>query len=186
MLTAYHSGQGFEGTDEYAPPGADDSLMAVGLPDACLTSNPNVVLAKSDDGNITQWDPANGHCDATYSWLRHFGRLSPEHLRIDAETSHAGYLILHLRDYAAWKVNVNGRDVAFGAKAAYPKLPRRDDGLMAVPVPQGAVQLDIDWITTGDVIMGRLLSIMSLGYIIILFLVERKLAPPAQSKPSGR
>ena len=183
MLTAYHSGQGFEGTDEYAPPGADDSLMAVGLPDACLTSNLNVVLAKSDDGNIPQWDPANGHCDATYSWLRHFGRLSPEHLRLDAETSHAGYLILHLRDYAAWKVNVNGRDVAFGAKAAYPKLPGRDDGLMAVPVPQGAVQLDIDWITTGDVIMGRLLSIMSLGYIIILFLVERKLAPPTQSKP---
>ncbi len=176
MLTAYDSGQGFQGTDEYAPPGADNSLMAIGLPDACLTRNANVVLAKSDDGNIPEWDPANGHCDATYRWLLHFGRLSPEHLRLDAETPYAGYLILHLRDYAAWKVNVNGRDIAFGAKAAYPKLPRRDDGLMAVPVPKGAVQLDVDWITTGDVIMGRLLSIMSLGYIAVLFLIERKLA----------
>ncbi len=150
--------------------------MAVGLPDACLSNSANAVLAKSEDGNTPEWDPADGHCDATYSWLRHYGRLSPEHLRLDAETPHAGYLILHLRDYAAWKVNLNGQDVAFGAKGTYPKLPQRDDGLMAVPVPQGAVQLDVDWITTGDVIMGRLLSIMSLGYIAILFLVERKLA----------
>ena len=183
MLTAYRSGQGFQGTDEYAPPGADDSLMAIGLPDACLSSDANVVLAKSDDGNIPEWDPANGHCDATYHWLRHFGRLSPEHLRLDAETPHAGYLILHLRDYPAWKVNVNGHDVAFGAKAAYPKLPRRDDGLMAVPVPQGAVQLDVDWITTGDVIIGRLLSILSLGYITVLFLVEQKLTRRAAATP---
>ena len=52
MLSAYRSGQGFLGTDEYAPPGADDSLMAIGLPDACLVTNPGVVLASSDDGNI--------------------------------------------------------------------------------------------------------------------------------------
>jgi hypothetical protein len=45
------------------------------------------------------------------------------------------------------------------------------------------VQLDVDWITTGDVIMGRLISIMSLGYIIVLFLVERKLAPRTGPKP---
>jgi hypothetical protein len=182
MLSAYRSGQGFQGTDEYAPPGADNSLMAVGLPDACLSSSANIVLAKADDGNTPEWDPANGHCNATYSWLRHFGRLSPEHLRLDAETPHAGYLILHLRDYPAWKVNLNGHDVAFGAQETYPKLPRRDDGLMAVPVPQGAVQLDVDWITTGDVIMGRLLSIMSLGYVTILFLVERKLTGAGQVK----
>ena len=66
MLSAYRSGQGFQGTDEYAPPGADNSLMAIGLPDACLVTNPAVVLASSDDGNIPAWDPANGHCDATY------------------------------------------------------------------------------------------------------------------------
>jgi hypothetical protein len=186
MLAAYRNGQGFQGTDEYAPPGADDSLVAVGLPDACLSSNANVVLAKSDDGNIPEWDPANGHCDATYSWLQHYGRISPEHLRMDGETPHAGYLILHLRDYAAWKVNLNGHDVAFGASAAYPDLPHRDDGLMAVPVPQGPVQLDVDWITTGDVVMGRLLSLMSVGYIAVLCLIERKLAAVRRVKAQPR
>ncbi len=175
MLSAYRSGQGFEGTDEYAPPGADDTLMAIGLPDACLTNDPAVVLAKSDDGNIPQWDPVNGHCDATYSWLRQKGHVSPEHLRLVADTPHAGYLILHLRDYAAWKVEVNGNAVAFGASPGYAALPHRDDGLMSVPVPQGPAQIHVDWITTGDVVMGRLLSLMSLGYLAVLYLIERKL-----------
>ena len=138
-------------------------------------ATPAVVLAKSDDGNTPEWDPTSGHCDATYSWQRQQGHVSPEHLRLVADTPHAGYLILHLRDYAAWKVNVNGETVALGARPNYASLPHRDDGLMAVPVPQGSVRLDVDWITTGDVVMGRLLSLMSLGYLTVLFLIERKL-----------
>ena len=31
-------------------------------------------------------------------------------------------------------------------------FPQRDDGLMAVPVPQGPVDLTVDWTTTPDVI----------------------------------
>lgn len=176
MLSAYRSGQGFQGTDEYAPPGADNTLMAIGLPDVCLTSNPAVVLAKSEDGNIPAWDPANGHCDATYSWQRQKGHAAPEHLRLAADIPHAGYLILHLRSYAAWKVDVNGLVVALGASPIYATLPHRDDGLLTVPVSQGRVRLDVDWTTTGDTVMGRLLSLMSLGYITVLCLIERKLA----------
>ena len=149
--------------------------MAVGLPDACLTTNPSVVLASSDDGNTPQWDPANSHCDATYSWLRRAGKSSPEHLHLSAETPHAGFLILHLRNYAAWKINVNGQTVALDARPLYGSLPHRDDGLMAVPVPQGPVQLDVDWTITADVVMGRLVSLMSLGYLVVVFLIERKL-----------
>ena len=158
MLAAYRSGQGFEGTDEYAPPGADNSLMAIGIPDACLATNPVVVLAASDDGNIPQWDPANGHCDAMYSWLGSKGRLTPEHLRLSADIPHAGFLVLHLRNYAAWQVRLNGRLLAFGADPILPHLPHRDDGLMVIPVAQGHTDLAIDWATTGDVIIGRWLS----------------------------
>jgi hypothetical protein len=100
---------------------------------------------------------------------------SPEHLRLSADTPHAGFLILHLRNYAAWRVNVNGRTVALDAHPIYGTLPRRDDGLMAVPVPQGPVHLDLDWTITGDVVMGRMVSLMSLGYLFIVFLIERKL-----------
>ncbi|WP_348262724.1 6-pyruvoyl-tetrahydropterin synthase-related protein [Telmatobacter sp. DSM 110680] len=183
MLAAFSSGQGFEGADEYAPPGADNSQVAFGLPDACLTTNPSVVLASSDDGNTPQWDPANPHCDAIYTWLRRAGRNSAEHLLLSANIPHAGFLILHLRTYPAWKVNVNGQTVALDAHPIYGSLPRRDDGLMAVPVPRGPVQVDVDWTITGDVVMGRLVSLMSLGYLVIIFLIERKLNA-GKSKPN--
>ena len=102
---------------------------------------------------------------------------SAEHLHLIDTTPHAGFLILRLRSYAAWKVNVNGLDrCPRRAPAIYGSLPHRDDGLMAVPVPQGPVQVDVDWTTTGDVVMGRLLSLMSLGCITVLCLIERKLA----------
>jgi 6-pyruvoyl-tetrahydropterin synthase related domain len=186
MLGAFHNGQGFQGSDEYAPPAADNTLVAVGLPDACLTTNPAVVLAASDDGNLPEWDPTNSHCDATYSWIRRKGKLSPEHLRLAAEAPHAGFLILRLRNYAAWKVNVNGETVALGARPIYGSLPHRDDGLMAVPVPQGPVQLDVDWTITGDMVMGRMVSLMSLGYLVVLFLIERKLTATPKASAATR
>jgi hypothetical protein len=186
MLSAFRSGQGFEGTDEYAPPGADNTLMAVGLPDACLTGNPATVLAKSDDGNIPEWNPANGHCDAIYSWLRNKRQASPEHLRLVADIPHTGFLVLHLRRYAAWKVDLNGQTVSLEARPIYGSLPHRDDGLITVPVPQGPVRLDVDWTITGDVVMGRMISLMSLGYLAIVFLIERKLNAARRVKGAPR
>jgi hypothetical protein len=185
MLSAWRSGQGSQGTDEYAPPGADQTLMAIGLPDACLVTNPAAVIASSDDGNIPIWDPANGHCDATYSW-ENKRRDAREHLRLTADTPHAGYLILHLRNYAAWKVGINGDVVALGASPLYAPLPQRDDGLIVVPVPRGPVHLSVDWTITGDVVMGRLLSLISLGCIGVLYLIERKLSASRQLKPEPR
>jgi len=183
MIATYASGQGFEGTDEYAPPGADDSLVAYGLPDACLTANPDTVLAVADDGNVPEWDPANGHCDATYQWQRDNGRLSREHLRLSANIPHSGFLILHLRQYAAWQVRVNGRLIAFGADPALPGLPHRDDGLMVVPVASGHVDLAIDWATTRDEIAGRWLSAVALAALIGLCFLERRLA--TRTRPIG-
>ena len=187
MLGAFRSGQGFQGTDEYAPPGADNTLVAAGLPDACLTTNPTLVLASSEDGNTPQWNPADGHCDATYAWLRHKGQLSPEHLRLNADIGHAGYLVLHLRNYASWQIRVNGQIIAYGANPILPTPPHRDDGLMAIPVPQGHVDLAIDWATTSDEIIGRWLSVLALALWGALYFVERNSAtdthPNRRSQP---
>ena len=174
MLDAYNAGQGFEGTDEYTPPGADNSLVAFGLPDACLTTAPDTVLAVADDGNVPQWDPANGHCNAIYKWQHPNRRLSHEHLRLSADIPHAGFLILHLRKYAAWQVRVNGRLIAFGADPLLSALPHRDDGLMAVPVSAGHVDLAIDWTTTRDMVIGRWLSALALFALIPLHFLERR------------
>jgi hypothetical protein len=79
-------------------------------------------------------------------------------------------LILRLRTYPAWTVTVNGRAMA--------DLPRREDGLMAVPVAQGPTVVMVDWTTTPDVILGRWISLVSALLLAALFVIERKLRQP--------
>jgi hypothetical protein len=183
ITDAYRHGTGYEGTDEYAPPGADNSLVPVGLPDACLTSDPLLVLGAGADGLTPRFKDTA--CDATFASGANGGKVLAEHFRISAAMPHAGYLILKLRSYAAWRVTVNGR--------VADSLPRREDGLMAVPVKQGPVELAVDWTTTSDVIAGRLLSLLALCAVTGLYRTERKLRlherkpdPMTIETPEGR
>ena len=166
MLDTYRSGQGFIGTDEYEPIGADNSLAATGLPFACLVSDPSTVLGKAADTPDTppEWDNGQGSCEATYA-AAPAGRA--EHFQIVATIPHSGFLILRLRSFPAWSVRVNGRPVS--------NLPVRDDGLMAVPVPRGPVDLAVDWATTPDVIFSRWLSGLGVLLLTGLCLLERRL-----------
>jgi len=94
----------------------------------------------------------------------------PEHMRLATFTAQAGFLILRLRSYPAWRVTVNGK-LATG-------LPARVDGLMAVPIPQGPVVLTVDWTTTPDVIAGRFASVLALLALTALGPLERRLSRP--------
>jgi len=171
MLGRYRSGQGFIGTDEYEPIGADNSLVATDLPDTCLVSDPATVLGAAQSGveaddDAPIWSAGQGSCEATLSWQS----VQPEHKRLRAVIRHDGYLILRLRSYPAWRVAVNGSPVG--------PLPKRDDGLMAVPVPQELMELTVDWTTTPDVIAGRWLSALAVLLLTGLWLLERKLGRP--------
>jgi hypothetical protein len=174
MLAVYRSGAGFAGADEYAPPGADNSLVATGLPLACLVNDPSTVLGapagESADGAVPAWDARQGSCEATFAAASSPPKTLPEHLRIAAITPHPATLILRLRSYPAWRVLVNGRPIA--------ALPQREDGLMAVPVPRGPVDLIVDWTTTRDVIAGRWLGSLAVLLLTALWLLERKLSRP--------
>lgn len=167
LLAKFHSGAGFWGNDEYAPPGADNSIVATGLPDACLVGNFGTKLGIGGTAVVNPaWQAEQGSCAATVvAKLR-----QAEHMRIAAVTSRAGYLILRLRTYPAWRVTVNGQPTT--------NLPSRADGLMAVPVPQGSVDLKVDWVSTEDVIVGRWLSVLSLLLLTTLCFLERKLSRP--------
>jgi hypothetical protein len=153
MLAACRAGSGFPGTFEYEPIGADNSIVPIGLPQACLSGDADAVLgipsAIADTPPL--WNAAQGSCEATYTAATDSG---PEHLSVHAEPAHAGYLILRLRNYPAWAIKVNGR-------AVNSLPPLREDGLIAVPVPQGPVDLTVDWTTTPDVFAGRWLSVLA-------------------------
>ena len=168
MLDSYRSGHDFQGTDEYEPIGSDNSLIATGLPAACLASDPNTALGvlPSDadpDNPIRVWNIAQNSCEATMNWQ--FDQ--PEHKRLQATISHPGYLILRLLSFPAWHLKVNGSQIS--------ELPSRDDGLIAVPVPRGPVDVAVDWTTTSDVIAGRWLSGIFALLLAGLFLMERRL-----------
>ena len=140
------------------------------LPEACLTASPSTVLGQGPDGTGLVWSANQKSCDATFLASPNADPPATEHLSINAITNHAGYLILRLRSYPAWRVKVNGELVR--------TLPERADGLMAVPVPQGLVNLTVNWTTTPDIIVGRLLSALALVLITGLCLLERKLSRP--------
>jgi hypothetical protein len=177
MVSVYRTGQGFEGVYEYEPIGADNSLVATGLPDACLVSNPHIVLGVIDtpDANPDWWVEQKS-CDAVYSAVPPAAQPNPEHLNIRAVLPHAGTLILRLRTYPAWRITLNGHPAG--------PLIARDDGLIAVPVPEGQVDLAADWTTTPDVRAGRWLSALALLLLTVLGLLERRSQTASPSRLS--
>ena len=170
MVTVYKSGAGFEGVDEYAGVGSDNSIIATGLPDACLVANPRIPLGilTTPDANPDWWIEQKS-CDATYSATPPATQSDPQHLRLNAFAPHPGYLILRLRAYPAWRITLNNRPA--------PPLIPRDDGLIAFPVPQGSLNLAIDWTTTPDARLGRWLTLLALILLTALCLLERRTSP---------
>lgn len=165
MLAEYHAGAGFEGMYEYEPPQADIEQIAMGLPDACLVSDATAELGKTDaESGSLVWDRAS--CAAIFP-IANGRAANPEHLRIGADAPQGGFLVLRMLSYPAWKVTVNGKPAA--------ALPRRDDGLMAVEVPRGRVELDLDWTTTPDVLLSRWVSVLGVFALTGVGLLERKL-----------
>jgi hypothetical protein len=94
-------------------------------------------------------------------------------MRIETVAAHSGFLILRLRRYPAWRLTVNGRLAS--------NIPVRDDGLIAVPVSQGPVDVSVDWAATPDVIAGRSVTMLALLALIGVGLTESKLRRTQQS-----
>lgn len=172
ILNRFRTGAVLDDSDEFAPPDSDDDLLVLGLPDACLVSDPTIALGKPAADGTLFWNAAQRSCEAKYS-AQTTPNSSAQHLLLRATIPHAGFLVLRLRTYPAWRVRVNGKTAS--------DLPQRDDGLFAVPVPQGPVVLTVDWITTPDVIAARSLSLLAVLLIAGLCMLERKLTRPRLS-----
>jgi len=161
MIAVYRAGAGFLGTNEYEPVGADLANLPTGLPAACLVADARVPLGQptGDPDANPAWQKEK--CLATFSAVGD----NPEHRRIVGHAPRAGFVVLRLLSFPAWQLRVNGQPVANAAQ--------RDDGLVAIPVPAGSITLTADWRTTGDVVLARGLSVLSLLIFIALFLVAR-------------
>jgi hypothetical protein len=176
-LVDYRSGVGFEGLYEYEPPNGDLSIVPTGIPDACLVTDAYIVLGKPDpnDPDVNPaWTPDQNTCQASFAWAggppisSGGNQTNPEHRTLLATMPHAGYLVLHLMRYPAWTAHLNGQILT--------SLPDRDDGLIAVPVPSGPINLTVDWTRSPGDLAGRWLSVLSILLLIALSLCERRLA----------
>jgi hypothetical protein len=164
MVNAYRTGPGFAGTDEYAPPGFDNSSLATGLPGACLVTDPDTKLGSGGtEDTPPAWQPEQGTCTKTFTFSAY--PADPEHLRLAAVTMHPGYLILRLRSYPAWRETINDRPIA--------TQPALEDGLMVVPVSPGLSNLAVDWTTTSDVLAGRWVSCLAVLLLTALYFFDR-------------
>ncbi|UWZ83896.1 6-pyruvoyl-tetrahydropterin synthase-related protein [Occallatibacter riparius] len=161
MLQDYHNGDGFQGTDEYEPVGAENGLVAENLPAACLVADANAALGKtSADNPQPSWAAEQKSCVAVVPDPE---SADAKHWRAEGSVPSAGYLVLRLRRYPAWNVTVNGARVA--------DLGTRDDGLMVVPVSPGSVKVQAEWRATPDMWKGRLISFTALTLTAALGLV---------------
>jgi hypothetical protein len=160
----FRDGTGVDGTDEYAAAGSDNSLIASGLPDGCLVSDPTQDLGESDSGATPVWYEEQGSCDDTYTaqlWQN-------EHKILQFDSDHDGYVVLRLSRYPAWRITLNG-------KAVVP-FNTREDGLIAVPISAGSSTIDVRWGTTEDVILGRWISSIASLLLLALWRIEAGLA----------
>lgn len=170
MVNVYRSGAGFDGVYEYEPIGADNGVVATGLPDACLVADPQTQLGILDTpGANPDWWVEQNSCEAVFSANPKEAEANPEHLHFSATMPHAGALILRLRTYPAWRITVNG--------ALATQLAEREDGLAVVAVPQGRVELNADWTTTPDVRAGRWLTLLAPVLLASLWVFERRNKP---------
>ncbi len=167
QISDFQVGTGVAGTDEYAALGSDNTLVASGLPDACLVSDPNVQLGETeqDSGDIPFWYPEQGSCDAVFADRQ----TQTEHKTLQVDIDDDGFLVLRLRRYPAWQITVNNRPIS--------SQGTREDGLIEIPVNSGHSNIEIRWTTTPDVLWGREVSLAALILLILAAFAGRRLKP---------
>jgi hypothetical protein len=148
---------GFEGTDEYTAINADNGDIQQGLPQVRIVKSAEADEADSSIAENPQW--TENSIDAVPASTQiHLWKT--ERKDIEIHTSVPAFAVFQLMDYPAWQVQVNGTPVSL--------RPRRDDGLLTVPLQAGRSILSIRYVATRDVELGRALSLLALCVVIML------------------
>ncbi len=156
------SGAGVEGTDEYTPIGADNGAIQRNLPLVRMLRDADANTVDSSHEQNPLWQPER---DSIVPAAVSFVEWQPERKALTVKAPVNAFAVLRLMDYPAWNVRVNGNLLT--------TRPRREDGLLAIPVSAGLSVIQIAWSTTPDVRWGRWLSLASLLLLVVLLLWNR-------------
>jgi len=126
------TGAGYEGVDEYTPVGADPSSVYKQARRVTVAGPAHAAI------RVMQWTPEVKLFTAVMS--------APDHLA------------LHLFNYPAWRVEVNGHTVQAES--------RDGTGQMLVPVAAGESQVRITFVRTWDRKAGGWISVIAIGLVL--------------------
>jgi hypothetical protein len=142
-------GQGYESVREYIPTVGDLETIQHDAPE---------VTVEGDSGQI-QMD----------EW-------APEAKLFSVEVAQPSRLVLHLFNYPAWKVEVNGHSVATATQ--------NETGQMIIPVQPGENHVRVSFSRTRDRTAGAAISGLALVIIALLLLRGRKFRPSGGAAPA--
>ncbi len=163
QIATFHD-NGFEGTDEYTPAPADNASIQQNLAPIRVVSSPDGDEADSSIEENPDWQPNENDLVPAIIQIR---RWNVEHMTADVQTDHPGYAILRVMDYPAWRVQVN--------KVTIHDRPRRDDGLVVIPISVGTTTIDVQYTTTRDMWAGRIVSLITLVLWLTLAAKTRRM-----------
>jgi len=143
------TGAGYEGTEEYTPVGADPSAVDQTARRVTVDGPAHAAI------RVSEW--------------------TAEHKLFTAEMSAPDNLALHLFNYPAWRVEVNGRIVRPDT--------REGTGQMLVPVEAKTNRVQITFVRTWDRTAGAWIS---LAAIVIVLISLRETVAPASRRLWGR
>jgi hypothetical protein len=146
MSDAMADGTGYEGSDEYVPAGADASELNKNLP---LVSDDRGAAVPSE---MLEWGQTEKHFEVRAS--------KPEDLQ------------LHVFNYPAWQVTVNGQPAQ--AQTA------EETGVMIVPILEGTNDVRLRFRRTVDRTIGDAISGVSWMLLIVVWIKTRPKPRPGQ------
>jgi hypothetical protein len=163
QLFATH--HGVEPTDEYTPTDADNDVLRWDDPGYWVAANADQFAPETvanPAATIVNYDtpPPVGQT---------VSGVAPRHLEL--KLGAPAVLILNLRDYPAWRVFRNGELVTLHLQ--------RDDGLLAIALPQGASSIDVRWHRTWDQWVGDVVSVLALLVMAMMLARSRTIRPDA-------
>jgi hypothetical protein len=157
QVAVFNAGTGFEGTDEYTPLGADNSLIQQGLPQVRVLNSAHAEIAPdpaTEDQNNPTYTPSPQEEIAADIKV---DQWQSEYKNFTISSQASGYAVLRLLDYPSWQLRLNGAIIA--------TRPHRDDGLITIAIQPGLNRIDVQYATTPDAWYGRALTIASLAVL---------------------
>jgi hypothetical protein len=138
-LALFHSPVGTDPTDEYTPTAADNDRLKSGAPPFWLADSAQAPIPASQPTG-----PAPRHFTVT--------------------TTHREDLILNLRDYPAWQIQLDGE--------TDPQRIPRPDGLIVLPIPAGKSTIEIQYARSTDQTLGDAITLLALALLAIAVSAE--------------